>query len=103
MDAAKVEIALGGHVGNVGGDTTLLAQLPDDGRGVRVVDGHEDHAHAVVEVRGLKEAVDVGDLVLGHAVGDFRVQACGGADNCHLGVGIEAVEDAAGGDLSVLV
>lgn len=33
------------------------------------------------------------------AVLDFRVEAGGGAEDCEEGVGVEEVEDAAGGDL----
>lgn len=35
------------------------------------------------------------DLVLGDAVGNFWVEARGGADDCYEGICVEAVEDAA--------
>ena len=54
-----------------------------------------------VEVEGDEGAVVVGDLVVGDAVGDFGVQAGAGGDYCDFGVGVEEVEDAAGGDLVV--
>lgn len=53
MDAAKVEIALRGHVGNVGRDSLLLAQFPDGRRGCRVVDGDQYHV-CLVEIGGLE-------------------------------------------------
>jgi hypothetical protein len=39
------------------------------------------------------------DLVLGNTVGDFVVQAFFRADYCDFGIGIEAFEDSASGDL----
>jgi len=41
----------------------------------------------------------VRDLFLGDAVGDFGAEAGGGRNDGYVGVGIEAVVDAAGGDL----
>ena len=46
MDAAKVEVALGRHVGNIGCYPPLLAQLVYLRRGFRVVDGRQDLAKA---------------------------------------------------------
>lgn len=99
VHAPKVKVALGGHVGDVGGDAALLAELPDCGGGGGVVDCDEDHG-GVVEVRGLEVAGDVLDLAFRHAESDFGVEACGGADDGYVGVGVEAVEDATRGDLT---
>lgn len=75
MHAAKVKIAFRRDVGDVGGDPALLAELPDHGRGGRVVDGHEHHGEGCVgEVRGVEGPVDVGYLFLGDAVGYFGVE-----------------------------
>lgn len=98
MHAPKVKVALGGHVGDVGGDAALLAELPDLGGGGGVVDSDEDHG-GVVEVRGLEVAGGVLDLAFRDAVEDLGVEARGGADDGYEGVGVEAVEDAAGRDL----
>lgn len=100
MHGAKVEVALGGDVGDVDGDSALLAERVDLGGGCGVVDGGEDHGDCgVVEVGGVEGAVDVGDEVLGDAVGDFGDEAGGGGDDGDEGVGIEEVEDSPGGDL----
>ena len=94
MHAAKVKVAFGRDVGDVGGDASFFAELPDCGGGFGVVDGYEDHVGGV-EVGGLEESVDVGYLVLGDAVGDFGVEAGEGGDDGYEGVGVETVEDAA--------
>lgn len=100
MHGAKVEVALGGDVGDVDGDSALLAERVDLGGGCGVVDGGEDHGDCgVVEVGGVEGAVDVGDEVLGDAVGDFGDEAGGGGDDGDEGVGVEEVEDPPGGDL----
>ena len=101
MHAAKVEVALGRHVGDVGGDAPLLAQLVDLRRGRRVVDGRE-HQVGVVEIAWLEGAVDVGHLLLCDAVGDFIVEAGTRRDDGDFGVGVEDVVDAAGCDLDGL-
>ena len=98
VHAAKVEVALGGDVGDVGGDAPLLAQFPNHGRRGRVVDGHQHHVGAI-EVRGDKVAVDVGNLLLGDPVRYLRVEASGRGNDRYVSVGIEAVEDTACGDL----
>jgi hypothetical protein len=72
MHTAEIKVTFGGHVGNVRGNSALLAQFPDLGRGFGVVNCAEDHICAV-EVGGFKGAVDVGDLVFGDAVGYFGV------------------------------
>lgn len=41
----------------------------------------------------------VGDLVVFDAMDDFWVEAGGGGDDDDIGVGIEEVQDTAGGDL----
>ena len=43
VDAAEVEVAFRGHVGDVGRDAVFLAQLPDLCRRSWIVDGDEDH------------------------------------------------------------
>lgn len=98
MNTAKVEVALGGHVGNVGGDFALLAQLPDNGRCIGIVDGDQHHVGSV-EILGLENSIDVDDLFLGNAEGYFIIETGLGADDDDFGVGIEAVEDPACGDL----
>ena len=102
VDAAKVKVALGGHVGDVCGDAALLAQLVDLRRGVRVVDGRQHHVDAV-EVRGLELAVDMVDLALLDAVGDLFVEAVAGRHDGDVGVGIEDVDDASGRNLGFVV
>ena len=101
MDAAKVKVALRRHIGDVCRDPPLLAQLPDDRRGRRIVDGDQHHIGSI-EVGRLEDAVDMGDLVLRDAVCDLFVEAGSGTYDGDVGVGIEAVEDAAGGDLEKL-
>lgn len=98
MDAPKVKVALGRHVGNVGRDLPLLAQLPDHRRGRRVVDGDQHHVGRV-EVRGFEEPVDVGHLVLRDTECDFVVETRPRADDGDVGVGVETGEDSTGGDL----
>lgn len=96
VHAAKVKIALGRHVGDVGGDALLLAQLPDGRRDVRLVDGRQHHGDTrIVQVRGLEALVEVLDLLLVDAVGDFVVQAFARAEKGHFCVGVEEVQDAA--------
>lgn len=85
--APKVKVALWWHVGNVGGDLPLLAQLPDCRRSRRVVNGDEDHLGAI-EIARFEEPVGVCDLVLGFAELDFLVEAGGGAYDVDVGVGI---------------
>lgn len=94
MHATKVEIAFGRNIGNVCGYTALLAQFPDLSRGFWIVDCAENHV-GIVEIVRLKVAVDMGDLVLGDAIGDFLIQAGLGTDDGHFGVGIEGMEDTA--------
>lgn len=80
MDAAEIKVALGRDVGDVGGDAPLAAEAPDGrGRG-GVVDRAEDEVGGV-EVGGQEEAVVVGYLVVGDAVGDFGGEARGRADD----------------------
>ena len=98
MHAPKVEIALGRHIGDVGGDLALLAELPYLRRRLGVVHGGHDHVRAI-EVGGLEFPVDVLHLALGNAVGYFGVEAVAWGDDGHFGVGVEDVEDAACGDL----
>jgi hypothetical protein len=98
VNAAKVKVTLGRYVGDVGGDPSLLAQLPDDSRCGGIVDGYQHHLGSI-EVLGFEQAVDMCDLALADSVGDFVVEAGLGANDNYLCIGIEAVEDATGGDL----
>lgn len=102
MHGAKVEVAFRRHVSDVHGDAFLLAEGVDGGGCEGVVDGGEHHCDCgVVEIGWEEVAVDVGDEVLRDAVGDFGDEAGGGGDDGDEGVGVEQVEDAAGGDLHV--
>jgi hypothetical protein len=47
MDTAEIEIAFWWYVGDVGGNPSLLAKLPNDGRGGGVVDSDQNHAGSV--------------------------------------------------------
>jgi hypothetical protein len=98
VDAAKVKIALGGYVGDVCGNATLLAETPDNGGSGRVVDGHENHLGAV-EVVGFEDTIDMCDLFLGDAESDLGVEARLGTDHDDAGVCVETVEDSTGSDL----
>ena len=97
MHASEIKVALGRDIGDVGGDALLLAQLPDGRRDVRLVDGSQHHGDArVVEIRGLEALVEVFDLLLVDAEGDFVVEAGARAQQGYFGVGVEEVENAAG-------
>jgi hypothetical protein len=98
VHAAKIKVTLWRDVGDVGCYPPLLAQLPDLRRGLRVVDGGQDHVDAI-EVGGLELAVDIVDLLLLNSVGDLGIQAFARRDDSDFGVGIEHVHDAASGDL----
>lgn len=98
MDAAKVKVAFGRHIRNVCGNLLLLAQLPDYRGRLWVVNGHHDHV-CIVEIGGFEDSVDVCDLLFGNAMGDFLIQARSRAHDSNVGVGIEAVENAASGNL----
>lgn len=100
MHRAKVEVAFRGHIGDVHGDAFLLAECVDVRGCKRVVDGGEHHCDpGVVEVGREEVAVDVGDEVLRDAVGDFGGEASSRGDDGNECIGVEEVEDAAGGDL----
>lgn len=101
MDAAKVEVALVRYVGDVGRYVPVLAQLPYDGGGCWVVDGDQHHGGSV-EVGGLEQAVAVLDLSLGDAEAHLVIQTGIRADDGDSGIGIEAVEDASGGNLGTV-
>ena len=98
MDAAEVEVALWRYISNVGRDLPLLAQLPDDRRGCRIVDGDQHHVGSV-QVGGLEVSVDVGHLVLRDTEGDFIVESRLRTDDGDAGIGVEAVEDTTSSDL----
>jgi len=98
MDTAKIEVALGRHVGNVGWDPLLLAQFPYLAGSLRVVDGGKNHVGAV-EICGIEVPIDVGHLLLGDSMGNFGVQSGGRADDRDVGIGVETVQNPAGGDL----
>lgn len=100
MHAPKVKVAFGRNIGDVGRDALLLAQLPDLRRSVGVVDRREDHGNGgVVEIFGLEFAIEVFDLVVGYTMCDFGVEAVARTDDGDFGVGVEKVENAAGGNL----
>jgi hypothetical protein len=90
MDTAKEEIALRGHIGDVGRYAPLFAQLPYLRRRLWVIDSDEHHVGAI-EVGGSEFAVDVLDLAPGDAVGDFTIQTRGRADDGDSGIGVEGV------------
>lgn len=98
MDAAKVKVAFWWHIRDVGGNLLLLAQLPDHRGRIWVVNGHHDHV-CIIEIGRFEDSVDVCDLLLGNAMGDFFIQARSRTHDSNVGVGIEAVEDAASGNL----
>lgn len=98
VDTAKVKVAFWWYIGNVGRHFTFLAQFPDDGRGSWVVNGNKNHGCAI-QVGGFEETIDVGNLGLFNTVGYFGIEARGRADNGDIGIGIEAVEDPARGNL----
>lgn len=105
VHAAEVEVALGGDVGDVGGDAMFLAELPYLGRRGGVVDGDEDHVGRGVcgrerlEIGRSEHAVHVGNLAIVDAVTHLRVEAGRRAHDDDAGVSVEDVEDPAGGDL----
>ena len=105
MHGAEIEVAFRGHVGDVGGDPPVFAQVPDLGGGGGVVDGGQHHGPGgrVVEVGGLEEPVDVGDLLGGDAVAHFGVEAGGGRYHRYFGVGIQEVQDTTCGYLGDVV
>lgn len=98
MDATKIEIAFRRHVGNIGRDLSLLAKLPDDSRGGRIIDCDQDHTGSI-QIFGLEYSIDMRDLTFANSEGDFRVQARLGAHDSDIGVGVEAVEDPTSGNL----
>lgn len=100
MNAAKVEVALGRHIGDVGRDAARLAQLVDIGGGDGIVDCGEDHGDGrVVKVAGDKLAVDVDYLGALDAVCYFGIETVAGRDDGYQCVSVEAIEDAACCDL----
>lgn len=98
MLAAEVEVAFWRYIGDVCSYPQFLAEFPHLCRSCRVVYSAHDHIY-VVQVGWLKVAVDVCDLFLFNAVGDFVVQAVCGAYYCDVGIGVEAFENSASGDL----
>ena len=98
MHAAKVEVALGRYICDVGGNLLFLAQLEYLRRGFGVVDSGQDHVNAI-EIGWFELAVDVIDLLLLNAVCDFIVEAVTWRDNGDFGVGVENVHDATSRDL----
>lgn len=92
MHATKVKVAFRRHIGYVCGYTALFAKFPNLSRGFGVVDCAEDHV-GIVEIVGLEVAVDMGDLVLGDAIGDFLIETGLRTDDGHFGIGIEDIEN----------
>lgn len=98
MDAAKVEVTLGGDVGNVCRDLPLFAELPYGCRSRGIVDGDQDHV-GPVKICWLEDSIDMRDLPLGYSVRNLIVEARRGTDNVHVGIGVQAVEDASRSNL----
>lgn len=102
MHAAKVKVAFGRDVGNVGSDPLLLAQLPYLRRSFGIINGSQDHGDVrVVEVRGLEFAVVVLDLILLYPVCDLIVETISGADEDDFCIRIQQIQDAAGSHLDL--
>ena len=101
MHRPEIEIAFGGHVGDVRGYAHPFAIFPYSGGGDRVVDRDKHEGDGVVGVKVQRDegTVVVGYLVLGDAVGDFSIETGARADHCDFGVCVEEVENAACGDL----
>lgn len=74
MDAAKVEIAFWGHIGDISRYPAFLAQFPYLCGCLWVVNGYQDHIGAV-EIGGFEVPRRVGDLALSDSVCDFGVEA----------------------------
>lgn len=98
MDAAKVKVTFRWHICDISRNLLLLAQFPDYCGRIGVVNGHHDHV-CIVEIGRFEDPVDMCDLLLGYTMGDFFIQARGRAHDRNVGVGIEAVEDTACGNL----
>lgn len=97
MDRAKVKVAFGRDIGDVGGDFELVGEFVDLGRGDGVVDGCQDQRvvmGVVGEVGWLEGTGDPGQGVgeLGEAEGDFGVEG-GRGDEGYESVGGEEVDE----------
>jgi len=92
VHAAKVEVALGGHVGNVGGNTSLVAQCVDNGGCGRVVNSGKNHSYRRVIKIGWEEfAVDMSEETWRaclYSMSDFCIATRQGCNNVHVGVRI---------------
>jgi hypothetical protein len=73
VHAAKVEVALCGHIGYVGRYSLLLAQFPDARRGVGVINGAKYHICSF-KIFWLKCAIDMRDLALRYTESDFIIE-----------------------------
>jgi hypothetical protein len=79
----------------------LLAELPDLGRGGRVVYSDKNHVGSdSLEVGRFEHAVNMCDLIISDTVLNFWVEPRRRAHDDDLGISIEHIEDSAGGNLS---
>ena len=101
MHAAKVEVALWGHIGYVDGDAAGLAQLPYSSGCFRIIHGGQNHVGAI-EVGRLEKAVDVLHLFLADTVGDLGVEARCGCNDGHGSIGVETGQDSTGSNLGYI-
>ena len=90
MNAAKVKVALGRYICNVGWDSLLFAKLPNLTGSFRVIYSHKNHVCAI-EIGWLKVAIDVCHLSLGNTKGNLGIQPGSRADDCNHGIGVETV------------
>ena len=90
MHAPEVEVTLRRYIRDIRSNPLLLAQLPYPCRSFWIVHCGEDHGDGrVIEVGGFEFPVNVFDLFLLDAVGDFGVEPIARADHGYSGVGIE--------------
>lgn len=98
MYTAKVEVALGRNISNVGGNLLLPAELPYSGRGGGIVDGDEDHFGAL-EIGRFEVAIDMRHLLLADPEADFIVEARRRRDYGDGSIGVKAVKNSSGSNL----
>lgn len=85
MYAAKVKVAFGRHVRNIGWNLLFLAEFPYHRRRCRVVYRHQDHVSAV-QIRRLKHSVDMCDLLLLDSIRNLVVETRRGTYYFDVGV-----------------
>lgn len=91
MDAAKVEIALGRHVGDVGRHFQFLAVFPYPSRCLGVIDGGEDHRKLLLgfEIDRKENPIHMFDLPLVYPIRHLFIEALTRAHHCDFGISIE--------------